>query len=202
MNDKFKGVLAGVGIVAILIIAVWGFSGGRFGISFNEKLIGQQGIWVGSPAVQIISKTGAWLRDFTNGSSTTLTGDVRVKSPVLTGASSTLSGTTSTAPTAAEVCDGGIINVSPSITAASTTTLPTAASVFADCLTTAGDEVSVMIRNLTASTTAVVAGTSSTLVYTNATGASATLAASGYMRLTFQRLTDTLLLVYAEGLKP
>ncbi len=97
-------------------------------------------------------------------------GDVRLKVPVQTGTVTTIASSSVDTLTAAQVCDSSVIaknswNGIASSTAI--TNLPSAASVYADCLTTNGDRFSILFRNLhttAASSTAIVAGASTTLV--------------------------------------
>lgn len=125
---------------------------------------------------------------FSGGS--TLTGDIRIASPVLTGASSTITAAATSSVTAAQACDNGIVNFSTTAGTGSTT-LPTAASMYADCLTTTGDEVTILFRNLnSASTTILIAGTSSTMVFPEATGVDSEVNASGWSWITFMRVSD------------
>ena len=131
---------------------------------------------------------------------TTATGDASFTTLIGAGASSSIAGTSSSVMTAAVACNGGFANVVPSITESSTLTFPTAETMFADCLDTIGDSVSVHIRNLNGSTTVLTAGTSSTLVYD--TGGSATLAGSGYALVTLQRVTDILMIIKATTYIP
>jgi len=96
----------------------------------------------------------------------TVGGDARV-SLVSTG--SVTAFTTSTSVTAAQLCDSSVFTVT-SLPASSTLTLPTTSTLFADCLTTNGDSISVSIWNLgTVSTTVMAAGTGGTLAVSSST---------------------------------
>ena len=93
------------------------------------------------------------------------TSDVRLKVPVQSGTVTALTGGATTTISAAQACDSSVITFTPS-SANSSTTLPTAATMFADCLTTNGDSITLTFRNLAvaATTTIIAANTSSTLV--------------------------------------
>lgn len=95
----------------------------------------------------------------------TLSGDVRTTNLTRTGQ---ISVSTSTTLTASEVCNNSTI-VS-NVIASKTVTLPTATNLFADCLTSNGDRLDLMLYNVSsaASTTVIAAGASSTLKYSNA----------------------------------
>jgi len=85
----------------------------------------------------------------------TATGDVRVKTPVKTGAIATFT-VTSTA-TAANVCDNPLWTVTPA-TGTPSITLPATTTLFADCLTTNGDTLSFNVKTITTSTILAVGG--------------------------------------------
>ena len=133
-------------------------------------------------------------------STVTASSDVRVKSPVETGASSTVVGGGAGVITAAQACDESVLNTTASTTAASTLTLPTAAVMFADCLTTNGDEVSFNVRNLSASTTVITAGTSSTIAIDS--GGTVTLGNVGSARITLVRFTNVLMWAFVTVFIP
>lgn len=132
----------------------------------------------------------------------TFTGDTRVASLVNTGASTTISTATGAATvlTAAYACDAGFVNTNASTTSASTLTLPSATTMFADCLTTNGDDTTVSIKNLSASSTVITAGASTTIAIDN--GGTVTLGALGSARITFQRQTDALMWAFVSVFKP
>jgi len=124
------------------------------------------------------------------------TSDVRVKKPVTTGASTTLTSGATVSITAAQVCDNSLINFNPATPAVGTTTLPTGITLAADCLTTNGDSVEVLFRNLSAATTTQLkaADASTTLIGEAATDD--VVAAAGWELLKFVRLTATTMAVY------
>lgn len=97
-------------------------------------------------------------------------GDVRLKVPVQIGTITTIASSSVDTLTAAQVCDSSVIAKNSWEGIASSTAitnLPSAASLYADCLTTNGDTIKLVFRNLhttAASTTAITAGASTTLV--------------------------------------
>jgi len=215
MNQNFKpgvliGVAASVALIVGLLIGVFASSGSNplntGGVNF-EKEIFKYGMYAGSPATQIVNSSAEYIGTITTANlitttgGITATGDIRIKSPVFTGSVATISGTSTAAITAAQVCDSNYATVTPSITAANTLTTPTAATLFADCLTTNGDEAGLIVLNTTASTTVVTAGASSTIYYDGATGGSATLAASSTAVLKFIRTSATAVFVIMSQYK-
>ncbi len=132
---------------------------------------------------------------------TTLTGSVRVLSPVTTGAVTVLSGSTTTVITATQACAGITAYASSSITEASTLNLPTAEAMFAACLTTNGDSVTMFARNMTASTTVITAGSASTTIAID-NGGTVTLGALGTARIIYKRLASNLMFAFVSVFKP
>ena len=211
--------------VAIISLGVLLFTGNgvgslgasvAFGPNHYQSDVFLQGLYAGTSRQLSISNAGLITTSggitnsgtFTNSGALTqsaaftATSDVRLKSPVKTGAIGSVAGTTSSVITAAQVCDDNYATTTPSITEASTLTTPSMVSLVADCLTTNGDEVSLTVLNTTASTTVVTAGASSTLYYDGATGGSATLAASSAAILRFIRTSATTLIVLMTQHKP
>lgn len=77
--------------------------------------------------------------------------------------------TTTSAATAAEMCDSGAFLITPAAEIA-TVTLPATTTLFADCLTTAGDSISMPIVNGSSVTTTVIAaGSGGTLLVSAST---------------------------------
>lgn len=195
-------------VLTLILVAVLVFNGQSLtlgGTTNYDALDVSDGYYV--DGTQIIDGSGNFDGAVTpssivNSGATTLTGDVRAKSPIFTGSIGSVTGTTSSVITAAQVCDNNYATTTPSITAASTLTTPSAVTLFADCLTTNGDEASLIVLNTTASTTVVTAGASTTLYYDGATGGSATLAASSAALLRFVRSSATTLLVFMLQVKP
>ena len=188
-----------LGLVLVLLLS--GSSQSFGGTTNYDALDVTDGYYV--DGTQVIDGSGNFIGAVSSANSLTVTGDVRLKSPVESGASSTLSGTTTTVITAAQACDNSFVAFSPSITEASTLNLPTTQALFADCLTTNGDSVRLYGQNKTASTTVVTVGNASTtLVYQGSTGGSATLAASSWIELTFIRVTDVLMVAIMDQFKP
>lgn len=133
----------------------------------------------------------------------TATADVRTKSPVNTGAIGTVLGTSTSLVTAVHVCDSMNANTTPAIDEASTLNLPAAELVYADCLTTNGDEEELTVHNTTASTTVVTIGSASTtLKFDGSTGGSATLASSSSAHFRFIRLSGTEMVVIMDQYTP
>jgi len=98
---------------------------------------------------------------------------------------------TTTYITAAHACGGSVLAVTPSVTAASILYLPTASAMITGCLQNIGDNVTFVVKNLTASTTVVTPqNTSTTLVYDAATGGSTSTPASGYSRITLYHYSN------------
>ncbi len=207
MNQNFKpgiliGVAASVALIVGLLIGVFASSGSNplAGVNF-EKEVFKPGIWAGSPATQIVNSSAQIIGTISTANlitatgGITATGDIRLKNPVQTGSVAALTGGTTSTVSAANICDSNVITYTPT-GANSSTTLPTAAQMFADCLTTNGDEVDIVFRNLSvaASTTIIVANTSSTLV-----GVSANddiIDGQGEALLRFVRASATELLVF------
>jgi len=193
MNQNLKiGVLIGVvASVALMIgVVIGSFSNGGLtlgGVTFDKELF-RQGITIGDQNQLTIDKSG----NATSSGTMTITGDIRLKSPILTGASSTLTAAATTTITAAQACDNGIVNFNPQALTVGSTTLPSAATVYADCLTTTGDEVTFLFRNLSsATTTQFVAGASTTMVYLEATGIDSTVNTSGWAWVRLMRMSNT-----------
>ena len=206
-----KNIIIGVLAAVALVFGVLYFNTanlfGATGPSHYQQESFIQGLYAGTNRQLSISNAGLLT---TSGGLTvsgilTATGDIRLKSPVITGASSTLSGTgtpTSTL-TAAQACDNSLVTFSASTTAASRLILPTADTMFADCLTAIGDEATVYARNLAASTTMIAVGSASTtIVYTNATEGTSTIGAAGYAKITFVRAANNLMLAITDVFKP
>jgi hypothetical protein len=163
----------------------------------NTGTLTQSGAAVFSGAVSGISTSSL--------TTLTVSGDTRLKSPVKTGSVCALAqptGATTTVISATNACDCGLGVATTSITAASTLNLPTAEAMYADCLTTNGDSVRLFVKNATASTTVVTAGSaSSTIAYDGSTGGSATLAASSWAELRFVRAADNAMVVVMDQYK-
>lgn len=127
----------------------------------------REGIRAGVARQFTVSRLGAVV---TSGTLTATTSDVRVKNPVQTGAVTNLASSSVATLTAAQVCDSSVIQKGDWTGNASSTAilnLPTAANLYADCLTTNGDTYTFTFRNTAvaaASTTAIIANTSTTLV--------------------------------------
>jgi hypothetical protein len=154
---------------------------------------------------QVVDGSGNWIGVISSANDLTVTGDVRLKSPIFSGSIGSIvytAGATTSVITAAQVCDGNYATTTPSITAASTLNTPSMVTLVADCLTTNGDTAELVVLNTTASTTVVTAGASSTLYYDGATGGSATLAASSMAILKFIRTSATTLLITMSQYKP
>jgi len=100
----------------------------------------------------------------------TATGETRLFAPRHTGSVLNVASSSVTTLTAAQVCDNAVITQPDWTGIASGTAimnLPSAATLYSDCLTTNGDSFQFLFRNLHAtagSSTAVVAGASTTLV--------------------------------------
>lgn len=133
----------------------------------------------------------------------TLSGATRIYSPVITGAIAVLSGSTTTVITASQACAGTMVYASSSITEASTLNLPAAEAMFAasNCLSTNGDAVTMWVRNMTASTTVITAGSASTTIAID-NGGTVTLGALGTAKITFKRLTSSLMYAFVSVFKP
>lgn len=205
MNTKLLSYISPISSVLTLILVtflVFSPSSLKLGGTTNyDTLDVSDGYYVDGSVV--INGSGVLTGVITSANAVTLSGITRIFSPVITGATSTLSGTTTTVATAAQVKANIILNISPSITAASTFNLPTTQAMFADSLTTNGDNITFFVRNLTASTTVVTAGNASTtILYDGATGGSATLAASSWAKITLLRATDQLMLAIMNQFKP
>ncbi len=98
----------------------------------------------------------------------TTTGDVRASSLVQTGSAATF--TTTSAATAANVCDNPVWLLNHPGMLVATTTLPSTTTLFADCLTTVGDTVNLtLFSQNTASTTVLAAGSGGTLLTSSST---------------------------------
>lgn len=211
MNTNYKngvliGVVASVTLVIGILIGSFFVNPSFGGVNF-EKEIFKIGLWAGSPAEQIVNSDAQIIGELNLPTTATgtfagpliATGDIRIKSPVLTGASSTLDSAATTTITAAQACDNGVVNWNPTALTVGSTTLPTAASMYSDCLTTNGDEVTMLFRNLSSATTTImVAGASSTLVYPEATGIDSTVNVSGWSWIRFMRLSATEMFVSIE----
>jgi len=129
------------------------------------------------------------------------TSDTRLRSPVSTGASSTLTKAATTSIPAATACDGGLVSWNPSVETVGTTTLPQANAMIADCLTTVGDEVSLIFRNLSTATTTqiIVASTTSDIIVGPGT-ADDLIAAGGWTEMKFQNIDGTNMLIIVNDL--
>ena len=220
--SKGLKIIIGILAIAVLTLSVLLFTGlgvgmfgaaTAFGPNHYQADVFLQGLYGGTSRQLSISNSGLLTTSggiinsgtLTQSAALTASSDVRLKSPVLTGSIASISqtaGATTSVITAAQVCDSNYATTTPSITAASTLTTPSAVTLFADCLTTNGDEVSLIVLNTTASTTVVTAGASSTLYYDGATGGSATLAASSAAMLRFVRTSATTLIIIMNQFKP
>lgn len=94
--------------------------------------------------------------------------------------------TASSTITAAQVCDSASFNLVPASTTP-THTLPAADSLFSDCLTANGDTRTITLFNATATGTRWIAGTSSTLIWSNTSSTLAKLEGGASARITFVR---------------
>lgn len=93
---------------------------------------------------------------------TGVVGDARIASLVQTGSIATF--TTTSAATAANVCNSRLFTTTGATT--TTVTLPATSTLFADCLTTNGDSVSFAVLNISDTTSTIVAaGTGGTMLY-------------------------------------
>jgi len=188
--NKNIGIYVAIGILAIISLA---------GLFKPIQVVVQSPLGASTDETNIKN----FLNTVTISGKTVLSGDVRVLSPVTTGASTTITASpaTTTAITAAVACDKSLANVTPSITAASILTLPTAELMFADCLTTNGDEVTLYVRNLNSSTTVITAGSASTTIAID-NGGTVTLGALGSAKITFVRLANNLMWAFVSVFKP
>lgn len=112
----------------------------------------------------------------------TTSGDARISS--LTKIGSIAAFTTTSAATAANVCNSPAWTSTAGAAATTTITLPSTTTLFADCLTTNGDSVSFSIINVSASTSTIIAaGAGGTMLYE----ASLTIAAAKAAVITIVR---------------
>lgn len=199
MNNKLLSYILPISSVLTLILVavlVFGGSSTRLGGTTNfDAMDVTDGYYV--DATQIIDGSGNWV----GGGTFAITGTSRIYSPVITGAIGVLSGSTTTVITAAQGCAGTTVYASSSITATSTLNLPTAEAMFAACLTTNGDSVTMYARNMTASTTVITAGSASTTIAID-NGGTVTLGALGTAKITFKRLASNLMFAFVSVFKP
>ena len=210
-----KNIIIGVLAVALLVYGSLSLFAPKLGIG---EVTGpqhytvehfQQGFYVGTGRQLSIDNAGLLTTTggITNTGATTLSGtltatsDVRLKSSIETGAISTIVGGGAGVITNAQACDGSLLNSTASTTAASTLTLPVAENVFGDCLTTNGDSVTFFIRELSASTTVITAGSGSTTIAID-NGGTVTLGAVGSAKVTLTRFSDTLMWAFVSVFKP
>jgi len=196
MNNKLLSYsLIGIQILILILVGVlvFGRSTSRLGGTTNyDALDVSDGYYV--DGTQVITGSGVW-----SGAITT-TGDVRIKSPVITGASSTLTAAATTSITAAQACDNALVNFNPTALTVGSTTLPTAAAMIADCLTTDGDSVQFTFRNLsTATTTQIVIGDASTTLVSSANTGDI-VQASGWTLVRIMKLATLQIMVIVEDL--
>jgi len=117
-------------------------------------------------------------------------GDVRLPSLVQTGATTTLTASTTDMTvnlvTAANICDNGLVAFSIGNTTTPTFTLPATTTLYSDCLTTDGDEAVLTLLNTSAVTSTVIAaGSGGTLDVASST----TMIANNTAKLWIQRVT-------------
>ncbi len=194
MNKKLLSYISSnaIGIITLLIVCVIAFSGNKitFGGTTNyDQIDTTDGYSVDGTSV--INGSGVITGVITSANTVTLTGKFNpdsIKSGVSIGSAvptSTIS--------AANICDKGIIEVSPTVANASTT-LDTAVNLQADCLGNVGSYTDVLLENTSnaASTTIIAAGASSTLEFAaSSTIAGATLAGGDGAILRFYSSTST-----------
>lgn len=199
--DK-KNIAIGVLVITTLLLSFLYFTNPVFlGVGTgpahyqNESFL--QGLTAGTGSQLSVSNVGA----LTQSGAATFSDVTRIYSPITTGAVTVLSGSTTTIVTAAQACAGVTAYASSSITAASTLNLPTAEDMFAACLTTNGDSVTMFARNMTASTTVITAGSASTTIAID-NGGTVTLGALGTARIIYKRLSSTLMYAFVSVFKP
>ena len=170
------GVLVGVAVSISLIVGVGigAFSGGNspFGGVVSEIDFFRAGFKAGTGNQLVVDKNGNLTESATSifSGNFIASSDVRLKVPVQTGTVTTIASSSVDTLTAAQVCDSSVIaknswNGIASSTAI--TNLPSAANIYSDCLTTDGDTLQIVFRNLhttAGSSTAITAGASTTLV--------------------------------------
>jgi hypothetical protein len=205
--NKYIYVLAGAVVIALLFGAyLLGASrvtlGGADVVNPMNPIF-TNGLRAGPSATQVVDSSAVVTAagGINSSAAATLSGTNRIYSPVKTGAVTVLAGTTTASITAAQACAGITAQASTSIVAASTFNLPTAETMFAACLTTNGDEVSMSVRNMSASTTVITAGSASTTINID-NGGTVTLGALGTARITFKRLASDLMWVFVSVFKP
>ena len=153
-------------LTLILVIALLSGNSNLGGTTNYDALDVTDGISVDSTNVF----DGSGNLSLTGSRTATVAGDVRLKVPVQTGTVTTIASSSVDTLTAAQVCDSSVIAKNSWDGIASTTAitnLPSAANMYADCLTTNGDTIKVVFRNLhttAGSSTAITAGASTTLV--------------------------------------
>lgn len=162
------GVLAGFFLKPSVAPAVLGGSIHNTQESFDE------GIAVDGTAV--INGSGVLV-------GTVQSADIRATSLVETGTLESF--TTNTAITAAQLCDDGAFTATSSLSV--TLTLPSTTTLFADCLTTNGDSLSMPVYNGSSTTTILVAGGGGELLFSSST----TLSPLDGARLDIIRLSST-----------
>lgn len=167
MNTNTIKILIGVAVLVGLVLGSWltlvlnpsqptdddGFGATNYNrlISFDEGIAVDNSVVITGTGG--LTPTGAAILGLADIDRITFGG---VVTHTVTGATSTL--------TAADLCDGGIVNINYGIAQASTT-LPTAASLIADCTPVVGQWHETLIRNTSGTTNylSIAAGASSTL---------------------------------------
>lgn len=138
---------------------------GQFTADYIESLVELKSV--------AFTATGA----ITGTAGATLSGaDARIASLIRTGSVATFA--TTSAATAANVCNNVLWSSTSNGSATTTITLPATTTLFADCLTTNGDSVSFTVINADATTSTILAaGTGGTMLYESSLTIAATKAA-------------------------
>jgi len=203
MNKKLLYVLGGAAVLVIGIIVLGASPSGKLGggLVNNINPIFTEGLRASLDATQVINSSAQLVSQINTAltsvfsGSFTATGENRITNPKRTGPVTALTGNATSVVTAANVCDSSILTKTNSAASASTT-FPTAAAMFADCLTTNGDEVNLTFRNLgvnAASTTILVAAASTTMI-----GETSTIDGGDEALLKFVRYSDTEMLIFVD----
>lgn len=184
-------------LVLVLVIAFGGSSKSLGGTTNYDAIDVSDGYSV--DGTSIIDGSGNFS---IAGTLTASAGDVRLINPVRTGSVYNMASSSVATLTAAQVCDNSLITHGDWAGIASSTAqinLPTAANMYADCLTTNGDELKLYYSNtnLTAgSLTAILANTSTTLVGIDANAD--TIAGSNEAVLRFVRASNAEMKVFID----
>jgi len=196
MNNNLKQILitaAVAGIVSALVVLIIGGLVGNQSASLGSGTRFPHGISADntSPSAEQIRGTTLLITG-----DTVLMGETRTPL-VETGTKATLTiNATTTTLTAAQVCDNNVIEWAPGVTASAT--LPSAALVYADCLTTDGDQISFLFRDTSATSTqtiSIVAGASTTLIGATTTDDEIAITSSNLVRLIRASVTEMIAIV-------